>query len=136
MRLAFFLFFLGLAGCQRPVDGGTSATAAEAKEYLKSLELSEFEMKGAESFGGQQLVEITGKISNQGARALRQVELRCIFTDPYGQEVFRDKVLIVRPDRGGLKPGETKPYRLAFDTVPKTWNQAPPHMVMAGVVFE
>jgi hypothetical protein len=136
MRIALGILLLLCGACSQPNATGKAASAAEAKEYLKSLALSDFDMKGAESFGGQRLVEITGKITNKGQRTLRQVELSCVFTDPYGQEIFRDKVAIVRPDRDALKPSETKPYRLAFDTVPAAWNQAPPHMVMAGVVFE
>lgn len=100
------------------------------------LALTDFNIEAKESFGGQQLVELTGNITNNGDRAIQQVELNCVFTDPYGQPVLREKVAIVRKDRGGLKPGETKPYRLAFDTIPSTWNEAPPHMVMAGVIFE
>ncbi|GAB4403846.1 MAG: hypothetical protein OHK0021_16450 [Bryobacter sp.] len=125
-----------LAGCTTAGPAGTAATAEVAKEYIQKLGLTEFDMKATESLGGQQLVEITGKITNHGDRKIRQVELNCVFTDPYGQPVLREKVAIVRADRGGLAAGETKPYRLAFDTIPNTWNEAPPHMVMAGVVFD
>ncbi|MDX2270318.1 MAG: FxLYD domain-containing protein [Bryobacter sp.] len=130
------LVWAGLAGCNTAGTAGTAASAEVAKEYIKKLGLTEFDMKATESLGGQQLVEITGKITNHGDRKIRQVELNCVFTDPYGQPVLREKVAIVRADRGGLAAGETKPYRLAFDTIPNTWNEAPPHMVMAGVVFD
>ena len=93
-------------------------------------------MKAAESFGGQQVVEIIGNVKNNGEKALRKVELNCIFYDPYNQVILRETVPIVRADKGGLKPGETKPFRLPFDTIPKSWNQAMPQMVMAGLVFE
>jgi len=93
-------------------------------------------MKAAESFGGQQLVEIIGNVKNNGTRALKKVELNCVFYDPYNQVVLRETVPIVRADKGGLKAGETKPFRLPFDTLPKSWNQAMPQMVMAGLVFE
>jgi hypothetical protein len=98
--------------------------------------MSGVEMTAAESFGGQQLIEIIGNIQNQGNRPLLRVDLTCVFRDPYGQVVLRETVPIVRADRGGLKPGETKPFRLPFDQVPKTWDQAMPNLVMAGVVFE
>jgi hypothetical protein len=136
MRFGIAVLLLGLAACSKPGSSGTAASAEEAKQYVKQLALSDFEMKAAESFGGQELVEITGKIRNKGARALQKVELTCVFADPYGQPVFRETVSIVRPEKGGLKAGETKAFRLAFDAVPKTWNQATPQMVMAGVVFE
>jgi hypothetical protein len=134
MRVMLLAMVL-LAGCA-PKESGTAATPTEAKEYIRNLGLSGVEMKAAESFGGQQLVEIVGSITNKGEKALRRVELNCVFRDPYGQVVLRESVPIVRPDRGGLKPGETKPFRLPFDQVPKSWDQAMPNMVMAGVVFE
>ncbi len=93
-------------------------------------------MKAAESFGGQQLVEITGKITNRGEKPLRRVDLICIFHDPYQQVVLRETVSIVRPDRGGLKAHETKDFRLPFDQIPKSWSQAMPQMVIGRVVFE
>ena len=125
----------GLFGCGSGMTG-SAASPEEAKAYIRSLALAGVEMKAAESFGGQQLVEITGKITNNGERALKSVELKCVFYDPYNQEVLRDTVAIVRADKGGLKPGETKPFRLPFDALPKSWNQVMPTMVMAGVVFE
>lgn len=121
--------------CQQ-TKPGAAASADEAKQYIKQLALSDFDMKASESYGGQELVEMTGNITNNGPRPLQRVDLNCVFADPYGQPVLRETVPIVRPDKGGLKPGETKPFRLAFDNVPKTWNQSTPQMVMAGVVFE
>ena len=129
------LFSVVFSACS-PNRAGTQASPEEAKLYIRNLGLSAVEMKAAESFGGQQLVEITGQISNKGDRALKSVELICIFHDPYNQVIFRDTVAIVRADRGGLKPGESRPFRLPFDTIPKTWNQTLPQMVIGGVLFE
>ncbi len=134
MRHALLLLVLLCAGCQQK-PSGAAATPEEAKQYIKQLALSDFDMKASESFGGQELVEMTGKIANNGTRPLESVDLICVFADPYGQPVLRETVPIVRADKGGLKPGETKPFRLAFDNVPKTWNQSTPQMVMGGVVF-
>lgn len=116
-------------------QAGTAASPEEAKAYVKNLELIGVEMKASESFGGQQLVEITGQVFNKGNRPLEKVELHCVFLDPYNQPISRETVAIVRTDKGGLKAGETKAFRLPFDSIPKSWNQVMPQMVMAGVVF-
>ena len=84
---------------------------------------------------GQTLVEILGNITNFGDRDLASVEVNCVFYDSYGQVVLRERVPIVRRDRGGIKPGETKDFRLAFDTIPESWNQALPQLVIARIVF-
>ena len=109
---------------------------AEAKAYVKHLALGEIAMTAAEAFNGAKLVEIKGKIGNQGTRALKQVEITCIFFDPYGQVVGRERQPIVRAATGGLKPNETKPFRLAFDSLAESWNQALPQVVIASIDFE
>jgi len=107
----------------------------EAKAYVKNLQLSEVEIKANKSYLNQMVVEINGKIGNAGGRPLDTVEIYCIFYDSYGQMVLRSRVPIVSPRMGGLKPGETKSFRLPFDEIPESWNQAMPQLVIAGVKF-
>jgi hypothetical protein len=108
----------------------------EAKEYVKSLQITDSEMKANEGFAGVTgVVEITGKIKNGGDRPLDVIEIYCNFYDSYRQLVLREKVPIVSTKMGGLKPGETKPFRLAFDTIPESWNQAMPALVIAQMQF-
>jgi hypothetical protein len=107
----------------------------EGKAYVKSLALSDINMKATGSFANQTLVEIEGKIGNTGDRPLEVVEIYCVFYDTYGQLVYRPRVPIVTRKMGGLKPGETKSFRLPFDEIPDSWNQALPALVIAGVQF-
>jgi hypothetical protein len=37
---------------------------------------------------------------------------------------------------GGLKPAETKAFRLPFDNIPQGWNNQMPQLVIAGIVFQ
>jgi hypothetical protein len=64
------------------------------------------------------------------------VEINCIFYDPYGQVVLRQRVPIVSPKAGGLSPGAAKPFRLPFDTIPESWNNIMPQMVIARIDFQ
>jgi hypothetical protein len=107
----------------------------EAKAYVQYLKLGDVTMKATDAYLRQTLVEILGKITNFGDKNLSSVEVNCVFYDSYGQVVLRDRVAIVRRDRGGLGRGETKDFRLAFDTIPESWNQAMPQLVIAGIVF-
>lgn len=111
------------------------ALTAEAKAYVRHLALSEVEMKATESYVGQRVVEIVGKITNNGPQAVSVVEINCVFHDPYGQLVLRERTPIVRSKTGGLKPGETKSFRLPFDSIPESWNRAMPQLVIARIVF-
>ena len=107
----------------------------EAKAYVRNLSLSDVGMKATESYLKQMVVEIEGKIGNSGERSLDTVEIYCVFYDRYGQLVLRKRVPIVSQRMGGLKPGETKTFRLPFDEIPESWNQAMPQLVIAGVKF-
>jgi hypothetical protein len=107
----------------------------EARSYVKNLTLSDVTMKATGSFANQTLVEIEGKIGNTGDRSIDVIEIYCVFYDAYGQFVYRPRVPIVSAQMGGLKPGETKSFRLPFDEIPDSWNQALPKLIIAGVKF-
>jgi len=114
---------------QRPV------LTQEARAYLSNLALSEVAMEANESYMKQEVVEINGKIGNKGSRLLKLVEINCIFHDVYGQVVLRERVTIAGRQSGDLGPGETKKFRLAFDSIPESWNKQMPDLVIAQIVF-
>ena len=110
----------------------------EAREYVKnrSLKLADVDMKAHESYLKQSVVEITGTIQNAGDRRIKSVEIYCVFKDSLDQVVKRARVTIVGGKNGGEGPGETKPFRLAFDDIPESWNQATPDLVIAAIDFQ
>jgi hypothetical protein len=107
----------------------------EARAYLKNLQLSEVQMQAAESYLKQAVVEISGKISNKGDRVVKLVEINCVFRDAYGQVVLRERMAIVGRKTGDLAPADTKGFRLAFDSIPDSWNKQMPDLVIAQIQF-
>ena len=107
----------------------------EAKQYVKNLKLSDVRVKATESYLKQLVYEIQGNITNTGDRPVSVVEVYCVFHDAYGQMVLRQRVAIVSAREGGLKPGQTKPFRLPFDALPPSWNQQMPQLVIAAIQF-
>lgn len=130
---AGFFLYLDRASRQPPPPPGP--LTGEAKAYVRNLQLADVDMQKHESYMKQAVVEITGKIGNKGSRALNNVEINCVFYDPYGQVVLRERVPIVSQKIGGLAPGEIKNFRLAFDNIPDSWNQAMPQLVIAQIIF-
>lgn len=108
----------------------------EARSYVHNLKLSDVKMNAHESYLGQQIVEITGKVNNAGDRNLALVEINCVFYDGYGQLVLRQRVPVISRKMGGLAPGETKQFRLPFDNIPEGWNQVMPQLVIAQIQFQ
>ncbi|HTM50799.1 MAG TPA: FxLYD domain-containing protein [Bryobacteraceae bacterium] len=125
----WWLLGRGGSGESRPV------LTPEARGYLKHLALSEVQMQASESYLKQAVVEIEGKIGNKGDRVVKLVEINCVFHDAYGQVVLRERVAIAGRKTGALRPGETKNFRLAFDSIPESWNKQMPDLVIAQILF-
>jgi hypothetical protein len=121
---------------RRPANQPAQVSAsAEAKAYLPNLRLSDVSMKATENFMKQQVVEVLGKITNNGPRDIESVSVYCLFSGIDGREVYRERVPIVQSKGTALKPGETRSFRLPFDSLPDTWNQALPRMAIAQITF-
>lgn len=105
--------------------------SADAKAYVRNLKLSEVTMKATESYVGQTVTEIEGKIANAGERTVQHADVFCIFYNAYGEVILREKVPIIT----NLKPGETRSFRLPFDDIPGGWNNQMPQLVIARIEF-
>lgn len=92
-------------------------------------------MKASENFMKQQVVEVEGSVANNGDRLLNSIYVYCLFYGVDGREIHRERIAIVPPEGRSLKPGETRHFRLPFDTLPDGWNRALPKMVIAQIGF-
>jgi len=128
---AAFLYLTRAA--QRPPEPPAALTG-DARTYVRNgfLPIKDVDMQAHESYLKQQIVEITGKIGNNGNRVVSNAQIYCVFKDAYGQVVLRERVAIVRQK---LSPSDTQSFRLAFDSVPAAWNQALPDIVIASIDF-
>jgi hypothetical protein len=126
------LYYLNRAANRPPAPPPPLSGAARA--YVKNgfLPITNVDMQAHESYLKQSIVEITGNIGNTGDRVISSAVIYCVFYDPYDQVVLRERVPIVK---SRLAPGETKPFRLAFDNVPEGWNQIMPQLVIAAIDF-
>jgi hypothetical protein len=131
--LALAVLAAGLFYLNRPPAPAANhdEASAEAKAYLNHLQLSDVNMQATENFMNQQVLEIQGKIGNNGPRKLALIEVYCLFYGLDGKEIHRERLAIAR----GLPPGETRAFRLPFDSLPEGWNQAMPKMVIARIAF-
>ncbi len=115
----------------KPVEA-TAPLSSDAKAYVRNLQLSDVTMKATESYVGQTVTEIEGKIANSGTRTVQHADVYCVFYNSYGEVILRERVPIVV---SGLKPGETRAFRLPFDDIPGGWNNQMPQLVIARIEF-
>jgi hypothetical protein len=113
-------------------DAAAAPLSVDAKAYVRNLQLSDVSMKATESYVGQMVTEIEGKVTNAGARAIGGADVFCIFYNAYGEVILRERVPIVK---GPLRPGETRGFRLPFDDIPGSWNNQMPQLVIARIDF-
>jgi hypothetical protein len=131
---------LGIAGWltfgPKPAPPPEPVLTTDARQYLPNLELGNVHMQAAESYSNQRVIEILGDITNHGNRPVSQALVTCVFKDWGGMVVARENDYIVGGTAGPLPPGGTKPFRLAFDTIPDTWSQALPTLVIREIRFQ
>jgi hypothetical protein len=106
--------------------------SADAKAYVRNLQLSQVTMQATESYVKQTVTEIEGTITNAGGRTVQHADVYCVFYNSYGEVILRERVPIVV---AGLKPGETRMFRLPFDDIPGGWNNQMPQLVIARIEF-
>jgi hypothetical protein len=132
IAVVLVLFYLRKPSPEKAQNGPASA---EARAYVSNLVLSDVSMKAAENFMKQQVVDIEGRITNNGPRPVESVDVYCLFRGVDGREIYRERVPIVPPKAVPVKPKETRPFRLAFDELPDGWNQGMPTLVIAQISF-
>ena len=120
----------------KPAPPPRPVLTAEGKAYLPNLKLANVHMQAAESYVQSRLVEILGEITNTGTRRVRVIEVTCLFYDYSQQLIAREQAYVVDGRGGPLGPGQTRSFRLPFDTIPESWNQALPVLVIAQIQFE
>ena len=132
LALVLGVLYLQRSGPEEPQSG---AASAEVRGYVSNLALSDVSMKATENFMKQQVVEIEGRITNNGPRPLEEVDVYCLFRGIDGREIYRERSAIVRKKGAPLKASEARAFRLAFDSLPEGWNQALPTLVIAQITF-
>jgi len=139
--VAGFLYLNHVANRPAPPPPPLTGPARDYVRYLRFVSADgqtpeSPKMEAHESYLKQSVVEITGNIQNSGDRVLNLVEINCVFHDPYGQVVLRQRTPIMSGKAGGLAPGAQKPFRLPFDTIPESWDNVMPQLVIARIDFQ
>jgi hypothetical protein len=115
-------------GPARPVP------SAEQKAYFGSLEFTEPHMSAAENFLGDTVTYLDARVTNKGAKTVRQLDVELDFVDMLNQVVLRETAHPIT-QRAPLQPGETRAFRVSFEHMPADWNQAPPTITPVYLEF-
>jgi hypothetical protein len=113
--------------------------------YAANIKFSDLKMSAAENFVGASVSYIDGTVTNTGSQTVTHVVAEVTFKDSMGQLAQRESVpLRVLQTKGPypdavdlgvspLAPGQTKPFRLTFESISAQWNHEYPELKVIDV---
>jgi len=115
--------------------------------YIANLKLSDFKMSAAENFVGATVSYVDGIITNSGDRTVTRVMVEVTFKDELGQLAQRENIPMQVLKTGGpypeavdfsispLGPGQSKAFRLTFESISAQWNHQVPEIQVTDVTL-
>ena len=112
--------------------------SAAADPYSAHLAIDNLAMSESANLSGGKVTYLDGRITNQGSRTVTGITVQVLFRDAANEIAWneteplrlvrtRDPYVDVEPVAAApLKPGESRDFRLVFDTVPDQWDGAYP----------
>ena len=120
--------------------------AVEPHPYSSNLKISDLKMSAAQNFVGATVSYIDGNVTNTGDKTVIHAMVQVVFNDDMGQIAQRENVPLrvlqttgPYPDTvdfnlSPLAPGQTKPFRLTFESLSTQWNHQYPDIQVTDVV--
>jgi Protein of unknown function (DUF2393) len=140
------LVILAVVGGRSHPDSSLNSTGmAAADPYAAKLSVSGLQMSEATSFSGAKVTYIDGQLANSGDKTLTAITVQVGFHSDIGQ--FAQRVALplsfIRTRQpyvdtepvsaAPIEPGQTRDFRLIFDTVPPDWNLQFPEIRVISV---
>lgn len=116
--------------------------------YAANLKLSDFKMSAAENFVGATVSYVDGTISNSGDKTVTHLVVEVNFKDDMGQIAQREDMpmQVLKTDGpypeavdfsvSPLGPGQSKPFRLTFESISAQWNHQYPEIRITEVAVK
>lgn len=80
-------------------------------------------MSRASNMLNQQLTYLNGTVSNDGPRAIRQMEVTIEFRDEFKQVILRDTRRIPASTESAIAAGEHRDFQFVFEHIPVDWER-------------
>jgi hypothetical protein len=131
----------------QPANPG-GAGLAPPDPYAASLPITHLQMSQAGSMAGAQSTYIDGQIANTGQKTVTGITIQVAFhgfENPIAKKETMPLTLIrVRQPyvdtqsvaAAPIHPGETRDFRLIFDSLPQDWNQNYPEIRIIAVAVQ
>jgi len=117
----------------------------EPPAYAADVKFSDLKVSAAQNFVGATVSYLDGEVTNAGDKTVIHALVQVTFKDDMGQTVQREQIPVHVLQTGGpydeavdlslapLAPGQTKPFRLTFESISSQWNHAYPDLKITDV---
>jgi hypothetical protein len=117
----------------------------EPPAYAANLKFSDLKVSAAQNFVGATVSYLDGAVTNTAEKTVIHAAVQITFKDDMGQVVQREEMPLHVLRTGGpydeavdlsaspLAPGQTKPFRLTFESISAQWNHAYPDLRITEV---
>ena len=129
---------------REPANPG-GAGLAPADPYAVSLPITNVQMSQAGNMAGSQTTYVDGQITNKGQETVSEITVQVAFhglENPIAKKETMPLPLIrtrqpyidtQSVSAAPIRPGETREFRLIFDSIPQDWNQNYPEIRIISV---
>jgi hypothetical protein len=123
-------------------------TASGPPSYATNLKLSDFKMSAAENFVGATVSYVDGTITNSGNKTVTHLVAEVKFKDDLGQLAQREDIPMQVLKTDGPYPeavdfsvaplgaGQSKLFRLTFESISAQWNRQYPEIQVTDVTVK
>ena len=113
--------------------------------YATNLKFSDLKASAAQNFVGATVSYLDGTVTNVGGQTVIHAVVQVTFKDDMGQTAQREETPLrvlrtagpydeaVDLNLSPLAPGQSKPFRLTFESISMQWNHAYPEMQITQV---
>jgi len=113
--------------------------------YAANLKFSDLKASAAQNFVGATVSYLDGTVTNTGDQTVIHAVVQVTFKDDMGQTAQREETPLrvlrtagpydeaVDLNLSPLAPGQSKPFRLTFESISLQWNHAYPDMQITDV---
>jgi len=121
---------------------------ANPHPYVSNVKLSDLKMSAAENFVGATVSYVDGAVTNSGDKTVTHVVVEATFKDSQGPLDQRETVPLHVLQNSGpypdavdvsaspLAPGQSKPFRLTFESISTQWNHEYPELKVTDVAVK
>jgi hypothetical protein len=103
--------------------------------YSEHIHFKDIKMAKANNFLNQEFTYIAGTLWNDGAHAIRALDVTLEFHDPFNQVILREDESLVGPKDSPLPGGQRRDFQITLEHVPVEWNQQYPSIRVTGLIL-